>query len=268
MLAPHDLPPSYAEWNARHHAPDGRPLNRITNRLGFARPSRSSVVYRGPFAWQPNNTSRVFEYPWVSEQIARLGNNLVIADIGGGLAGLQFVLAQDGHAVVNVDPGLNATGVGFDLESVTHSRLSRWLSAPVKLIPFPIQAADIPPESIDALISVSTIEHLSPEDLAGLTTKLPTVLKAGGCSIFTIDLFLDLYPFTRQRENRWGVNVNVAEIISEAGLELVTGDPSCLYGFPDFDVEQIMSALPELLVGRNWPTLTQLVVARRPSATT
>ena len=262
MLAPRDLPPGYAEWNRRHRAPSGRSLNRITYRLGFARPTRASVAYRGLFAWQPNNSSRAYEYPWVSEQVSRLGDELTIVDVGGGLAGLQFVLAKDGHRVINVDPGLQAEGVGFDLEAHSHAQLSQWLGAPVALISSPMQRAGLAPKSIDVALSVSTIEHLTPSDLTGLAKTLPTVLKPTGRAIFTIDLFLDLHPFTTQRENRWGVNIDVAELLREARLELVGGDSSQLYGFPAFDVDAIARSLPELLIGQGWPTLTQLVVAQ------
>jgi 2-polyprenyl-3-methyl-5-hydroxy-6-metoxy-1,4-benzoquinol methylase len=263
MLAPRDLPPGYVDWNRRYRAPSGRPLNRLTYRLGFARPSRASVAHRGPFAWQPNNSSRAFEYPWVSEQVGRLGDKLTIVDIGGGLAGMQFVLAKEGHRVLNVDPGMKAAGVGFDLDARTHAQLAKWLGAPVTLISAPIQAAGLASESVDVVLSVSTIEHLTPSDLGGLADTVSSVLKPDGHAVFTIDLFLDLYPFTTQRENRWGANIDVAKLLRAARLDLLAGDSSQLYGFPTFDADAIARSLPELLIGQGWPTLTQLVVAQR-----
>ena len=262
MLAPRDLPPGYADWNSRYHAPSGRPLNRITYRLGFARPSCASVAHRGPFAWQPNNSSRAFEYPWVSDQVSRLGDTLTIVDVGGGLAGMQFVLAKEGHRVITVDPGMEAAGVGFNLDEGTHAQLAKWLRAPVTLISAPIQAAGLASESVDVVLSVSTIEHLTPADLSGLADTVSWVLKPNGHAVFTIDLFLDLYPFTTQRENRWGANIDVAKLLRTASLDLVVGEPSRLYGFSAFDVDAIMRSLPELLIGQGWPTLTQLVVAQ------
>src|SRR6185437_8609528 len=89
MLAPFRLPSSYAAFNRRHHAPDGTFLRKRLRRLGR---SRARLLLAGPYAWQSNNTTRAFEYPWAHEQIQRLGSNLIIADVGASLAGLQFTL--------------------------------------------------------------------------------------------------------------------------------------------------------------------------------
>ncbi len=262
MLASRDLPPAYAKWNRQHRAPHGRPLTPITYRLRFQKPSRASVKHRGAFAWQPNNTTRAFEYPWAIEQIGRLGRGLTIADIGGGLAGMQFALARDGYEVLNVDPGMQATGVGFDLDPRTHARLSAWLDAPVTLIAEPLQTAGLAPGSVDVVLAVSTIEHFSPADLAGFASSLRPVLAPGGHVVLTIDLFLDLSPFTSKPKNVYGTNIDVAALIRDCGLRLVVGQPQRLNGFREFDPDEVLRALPDLLVGEGWPTLTQLVVAR------
>ena len=81
----------------------------------------------------------------------------------------------------------------------------------------------------------------------------------------TVDLFLDLAPFTTQASNVYGANIDVSHLLSRAGLDLVEGAPRELHGFPDFDADRILRHLPEKLIGRGWPTLTQLVVARKGS---
>ena len=58
----------------------------------------------GPFAWQSNNSIRKFEYPWAYHTIRRQGSHLRVLEVGGGLSGLQFVLAAEGDEVINLDP--------------------------------------------------------------------------------------------------------------------------------------------------------------------
>src|SRR4051812_7976600 len=121
MLAPHDLPPAYVQWNAAHRAPFGRSVGRIAARVRLGGMSAAAIRFRGPFAWQGNNTTREFEYPWAQEQIAAHGSQLDVVDVGGGLSGLQWVLAREGHRVVNVDPGFAAGAAAFGVDSPTHA---------------------------------------------------------------------------------------------------------------------------------------------------
>src|ERR1035437_891191 len=101
VLAPRVLPDEYVEWNRAHGAPFGRggSRRRVWSRFGKARSAR----YCGPYGWQKNNSTRRYEYPWAYEQVRRLGDGLTIADIGAGLAGLQFTLACAGYDVHAVD---------------------------------------------------------------------------------------------------------------------------------------------------------------------
>jgi SAM-dependent methyltransferase len=220
------------------------------------------VRYRGAFAWQTNNSTREFEYPWAYEQVAAIGSPLTVVDVGGGLAGLQFVLAREGHRVVNVDPGMSASGRGFELDPVVHADMARWLRAPVQLVPRPIQDADLAPGSVDVVLSVSAIEHFSPGDLRALSQEAGRILKPRGYLVMTVDLFLDLHPFTSKADNEFGVNVDIAAFLAGGGFDLVSGTPAELSGYPDFDSDRILRELPQFLIGRGWPTLTQLVVAR------
>jgi SAM-dependent methyltransferase len=132
----------------------------------------------------------------------------------------------------------------------------------VTLVSAPLQSAGLTPGRLDAVYSVSAIEHFSQEDLNALARTLPTVLAPGGHVILTIDLFLDLHPFTTKSENRFGRNIDVAKLLEVAGLEIVTGNTSELCGFRDFDTDTVMQVLPDLLIGQDWPALTQIIVAR------
>ena len=77
----------------------------------------------------------------------------------------------------------------------------------------------------------------------------------------TVDLFLDLEPFSDVERNSWGTNVNVASLLDELGAELVVGRHDQLYGFPSFHPRTVLGDLANLLIG-NYPVLAQCMVAR------
>lgn len=263
MLAPRELDPAHASWNAAEHAPYGRRIPWLGYRANLHGWNRRGVRYRGPFAFQTNNSIRRHEYPWVYEQVNALGAGLAIADVGAGLAGLQFVLARQGHHVLNIDPGLEASGVGFELDGDKHRQIGKWLGAPVRRIARPIQDADLTDDALDVVISVSAIEHFSPVDLAEFASTVRRVLKPGGHLVLTIDLFLDLKPFTVPTTNKWGSNMNVADLLEASGADLTAGDQSELYGFAEFDPQKVLQKLSQYAVGEDYPAMAQLVVARR-----
>jgi len=260
VLAPIQLPPSYAEFNRRHHAPYGTSLGHRLRRFGER--NRLRVKLSGPYGWQSNSTTRAFEYPWVFEQIQGLGRGLVIADVGASLAGMQFTLAQEGHEVHAVDPGLNATGVGWEVDPTFHRLLAETYKAPVALHATTLDEAGFANDSLDVILSVSTIEHFGPEDLEKFARSARQALKPGGHVVLTIDLFLDLIPFTDRERNRWGTNISVASLLEQLDATIVTGDPSVLYGFGDFEARRVQADMSEYLIGGTYPVLTQCVVAK------
>lgn len=257
MLARRDFPPAYHTWNHLWHAPHGR-RSRFNWLLGDG---ALAARWRGPFAWQPNNDTRSFEYPWIHEQISARGKALRILEIGGGLSGLQFVLASEGHRVVNVDPGLEAKGKGWALDPNLHRRLARTYGAPVALEPTTIERATLKANSFDVILSVSALEHFAAEDLEAFSDAVPRLLQPSGVVILTVDLFVDLLPFSTRPSNAFGTNINLQTLLSRAGLKLIYGDPAELHGFPGFDARKILERLPEYLLGTGYPSLTQCVVA-------
>jgi methyltransferase family protein len=258
MLAPRKLPGDFAEWNRRWHAPSGR-YDFVARRLGRRNPL--GMRYRGPFGFQTNNSTRAYEYPWAYNQITTLGNRLRIVELGAGLSGLQFVLAREGHRVTNIDPGLAAVGVGFDLEQQLHRKLCRAFRSPVELISTTIGRAGIPDRSVDVLLSISAIEHFADKDLEELTIEAPRILRSQGVVIWTVDLFLDLYPFCEARSNVYGRNVDLRDLLERASLDVRTGNREELFGFADFDPRRILSRLSKYHLGTGYPALAQCLVA-------
>ncbi len=260
MLAPRTLPDRYATWNHEHLAPGGRRGQRLIGLLGPR--NRFVARYLGPYAWQKNNSLRNFEYPWAYEQLAALGNRLSVVDVGAGLGGFQFSLAQAGYAVHAVDPGMAARGRGWDLDPDQHAFLSKVYDAPVTLHPTTLGGAGFMDQSVDALVSISTIEHFAPEDLAELARETRRVLRPGGHLVLTIDLFLDVAPFTTRESNEYGANFDVKRLLDEIGATLVTGDTEVLVGYSEFDPDRIQSNLSQYLIGSMYPALSQCLVAR------
>jgi SAM-dependent methyltransferase len=261
MLAPRTLPDRYATWNREHLAPYGRRGKRLIGLLGPR--NRFVARYLGPYAWQTNNTLRIFEYPWAYEQLAALGNRLSVVDVGAGLAGFQFSLGQAGHAVHAVDPGMAARGRGsWELDPDQHAFLAKVYGAPVTLHPTTLAGAGLPDHSMDAIVSISTIEHFAPEDLAEFARETRRLLRPGGHLVLTIDLFLDVAPFTTRESNEYGVNFDVKRLLDEIGATLVAGEPGALVGYGEFDPDRVQSNLSQYLIGSFYPALSQCLVAR------
>ena len=61
--------------------------------------------------------------------------------------------------------------MGFALDARNHAKLCDWLKAPVELISSPLQDAEVGRETLDVVLSVSAIEHFSPEDLTGVADR-------------------------------------------------------------------------------------------------
>ncbi len=79
----------------------------------------------------------------------------------------------------------------------------------------------------------------------------------------TVDLFLDVRPFADQEENRFGRNVSIEWIVERSGLHLAQGNPTELYGFPDFDPQRVLRGQAHYLVGDSYPAMAQAFVLRK-----
>jgi SAM-dependent methyltransferase len=254
---------AYAEWNRDHGAPFGRRLPRRAIRLLGP---RNPVVlrYRGPYAWQTNSTIRRFEYPWAFDRIQRLGGGLVVVDVGAGMSGLQFTLARAQHRVIAVDPGMASKGRGWALDADFHAVLARTYHAPVDLRPTTIADARLPDASADVVLSVSAIEHFAQTDLDEFASESRRILKPGGHLVLTIDLFIDVRPFTSAAEsNQYGRNVDIAALLDRCDADLVQGEPAELHGFDAFDHETVLANVSRYMIGGGYPSLAQCLVARR-----
>jgi len=264
MLAPVKLPDHFAAWNRHHGAPIGyeRPRRALFRRFYS---DEAWLKLSGPFAIQPgNNATRRFEYPWMFHA-ADLSSPKTIVELGGSLAGPQFVLDRLGHRVINVDPGLEAGGLGWAVDQATISRLNAWFGTKVTLLNTTLDQAGLADNSVDLMFSISVLEHLTSAELTLVMQHARRCLRPGGQFLITLDLFLNLTPFTSRQKNEYGMNQNVRQMMEESGLRLVHGNPAELYGFPEFDAQRILSNLEQYMVG-SYPVLTQCIVLEKPRA--
>jgi len=133
----------------------------------------------------------------------------------------------------------------------------------VGLRPSTVDKAGLYDNSFDAAYSISVIEHLPDSDAAKVMQHVWRALKPGGRFVLTIDLFLNLHPFTCRIENQFGSNMNVMWLIKQAPFLLEQGVPKVLFGFAEFNAEDIMSSLEQYLIGEGCPVLTQYLVLKK-----
>ena len=159
---------------------------------------------------------------------------------------------------------LAARGKGWNLDADFHALLARTYRAPVDLRPTTIADAGLPDGSLDVVLSVSTIEHFTPEDLAEFASEVRRVLRPGAYLVLTIDLFLDVQPFTSMAaSNRYGRNIDIRALLELCDANVVNGERSQLHGFPEFDHEKVLADLSRYMIGHRYPGMSQCLIAQR-----
>jgi SAM-dependent methyltransferase len=128
-----------------------------------------------------------------------------------------------------------------------------------------LEEAELPDASVDVVYSISTIEHIPVELLPSILAEVNRILVPGGRFVLTVDLFLDLEPFSDQTRNITGANIDVRWLVESAGLELEQGDRRELLGYPEFDPKQIMGNLFSYEYGAFYPSLAQVLVLVKPA---
>jgi len=268
VLAPHKLPESYASWNRRWGAPIGFPL---AARL----PVRARLLplvgryFAGMFSLQSNSASREFEYPWAWD-VAGVRPGMTCVDVGAGHSGFPFVLSASGARSRLVDPFLRFSAEpSYEVspESIV-ARMNRAFGTHVELVHDTLDHAALPDASVDRLFCISALEHMPDAAIAAIAREAGRILKPAGRFILTVDLFLDIAPFTTEPHNEFGRNIDVRAFVESTGLRVDGGLTSELHGYPEFDSQRIQSRLRDYLVSRSYPVLTQCLVLSKPGAGT
>jgi SAM-dependent methyltransferase len=268
VIGRRELPADYERWNEEWGAPFGHglgPALSVDERLG--RPDPAAL---GPFAFQPNNLTRLYEYPWAYFS-AQLRPGMRVLDVGGGLSGLQFVVAKLGCEVVNVDPSAREgaanwfpiPGLVWPVNHENHKRVNEILDTDVRLVADRVQDADLASNWFDRVFCMSVLEHVEQDEARDMLRTLARVLNPGGLGLVTVDLFLDLAPFAPAETNVWGRNIDVCRLLDGLDLELTFGDRSELLGFPEFDAQRVLAIREELLAGFNH-AVAEVFILRKP----
>lgn len=267
MIARRVLAPLHAEWNRRWGAPFGSKFFRLSRMNPLLAGVLDRAIFavmpslRGPFGFQGNNTTRTAEYPWAFH-VTPIAPGLKVLDLGGGLSGFQFVLDRYGCKVVNVDPGMDARGLGWPVDAKRMARLNRAFGTSVTLHNCFLHEAPLEADSFDRIFSISVLEHIPAEELPEIMRGVYRLLKPGGFFVITLDLFLNLRPFCSRESNEFGSNMSTRMLVESTPMELVHGDRTELYGFPEFDRDKVLANLETLMLGE-YPALAQLVVLRK-----
>jgi SAM-dependent methyltransferase len=215
----------------------------------------------GCFGAQRNSTTRAIEFPWAFHAV-KVGSGLRTLEVGGALSGFQFALSASGASVINLDPFVRFgedTGPPSDPESA-HRQMNMWFGTDVRLIRSDISRAGIPSGSIDVIYSISTLEHMPSDEITQLLQEARRILRPGGRMVLTVDLFLDLLPFTGHEVNKWGTNVAIAPLLHGHHMQILMGDPAELLGTPAFDARRVLRNLNHYAINEYYPQLSQLLV--------
>jgi SAM-dependent methyltransferase len=187
-------------------------------------------------------------------------------DVGAGVTGLQFVFSKQGHTVYCVDPGLaDRSKYGWGSELVSHQDLNAAFHTSVTPMPIYLEEAEFSPGSVDYVTCVSTLEHVPFDGSVKILRAAADFLRVGGKVVATVDLFIDLKPFTKRTSNVWGGNLDLGKLFaSEPRMKLVGGVPSQLYGCEGFDARKIQEACSEYYLGE-YPCFAQCFVLEKVS---
>jgi 2-polyprenyl-3-methyl-5-hydroxy-6-metoxy-1,4-benzoquinol methylase len=269
MIAPNIINNKFLSWNKKHGAPYGNsydfnPFKRYFKKilLHFKVHTFWGIASKfvGIFSFQINSSTRNFEYPWAYYS-TKLNDTMSVLDIGGGMGGFQFVLAKDGINVTNIDPG--DPEYRWKYQMSLFKKLNKAFGTRVNLIQRTIDKASLKSNNFDRIFCISVLEHLKSEERKVIMKEASRVLKKGGYFIITLDLFLDIFPFSNIIINKWGTNINILELIKDTGFTLVQGNRDELYGYPEFNVNTILSNLDKYLMGNSYPVLSQVFVLRK-----
>jgi SAM-dependent methyltransferase len=263
MLAPADIPAAFTEWNRRHRAPFGYPplIRRIAKRV---LPHSAYLKLGGCFSIQPNNTTRVFEFPWAFHA-AKLDPGMRVIEFGGGLGGFQFALDRFGCTVVNVDPDPGNRSLDRRPPMTIIDQLNRAFGTSIDLRATTIEKTGLESDTIDRIFSIGVFHCVPDREIEHDMQTAFRILKPGRLLVITLDLYLNTAPFAEPETNVYGRNVDVRWLCELAPFELLEGERSQLFGFPDFDHQLILRDLQDFLVGL-YPALSQCFVLRKPEA--
>ncbi|HEX4163447.1 MAG TPA: class I SAM-dependent methyltransferase, partial [Acidimicrobiales bacterium] len=182
---------------------------------------------------------------------------LRILEIGGGLSGFQFALARSGCEVHNVDPFVGSW-YGSAPPATMHGQMNTAFNTNVRLHHGRLEDSDVV-GPFDALCCLSTLEHLTDEEIAGALSTARSLLTPSARVVLTVDLFINVRPFTSRPVATAGRNISIAWLQELLRGIRTFGDPKELYGCPEFETDHVLSNLEDYILFPELAQLAQLV---------
>jgi SAM-dependent methyltransferase len=135
------------------------------------------------FKWHTTHFSRKWEYPWACSRLDELDiDRKAILDAGAGMSPIALWLAQRGAVAMTIDSGLQrGKGAGFIDYEKHDSRIVSFKGDFAKMTWLPL-------DGLDAIVSISVIEHIPAAKRRKAWIEWHRVLKPGGWLIMTLDL--------------------------------------------------------------------------------
>ncbi|MEA2007225.1 MAG: class I SAM-dependent methyltransferase [Patescibacteria group bacterium] len=143
------------------------------------------------------------------------------------------------------------------------TKLNKKFKTNVKLHNCFIEKAELPDNYFNVAYAISVIEHLTQKELITSMRHINRALKPEGYLVVTLDLFPNIYPFTKKKKNRWGRNASVKDIVDVSGMKIVHGDKKELCGYKQFKASYILENLEKYFIGSNYPALIQILILQK-----
>jgi len=143
-------------------------------------------VSRQNVGFFPDHLPRCVEYPWIIDSLGEHQCQLII-DAGAGISSLPLLLAKRGHKVITVDPHeTNRTNTPINTWNEWGFLDYHTLNS--QITSFNIPYEDLDDElTVDVVVSVSVIEHLTCKTRQNFLKKANRQLKKGGTLLLTVD---------------------------------------------------------------------------------
>jgi SAM-dependent methyltransferase len=184
-------------------------------------------------------------------------------EIGGGMSGFQFVMCRNGCQVINVDPGQEEMRPRWGYNEENFNKLNSQFGTDVEMRSTTIDKAGLEDKSFDCAYSISVLEHLPLAAISTIMTHVWKCLKPGARFVLTVDLFLNLAPFTHRLHNEFGTNIDLKWLLCQAPFVLEEGNIDELFGFNEFNPAEVLARLETYLIATDYPVLSQCLVVRK-----
>ena len=183
------------DFNSGEYQKNYFELEEFSNR--FLESALKSGFFPKDYPWPIDpfhNWSRIWEYPFVWEQIKGVNNNgekpLRVADLGSGLTFFPWFLASKGNSVYALDNNLRLIP---SKKMIGEMKRELDIKGDIYYLASDATRISLRDNSVDAVTNISLLEHLP--DYYSSLDESNRILMKNGSLIATFDVSLDGLPF-------------------------------------------------------------------------